>query len=136
MLDGPDRSRPQYSSTRHGNQMQKDRRRYGRRPIHNPALAWVPNAVVEADEIGRQPIIIRDVSLEGARFEATMALAVPSEITLHLRLKGRDLSIPCETTYVRTMGFSVGERQYIYGCRFLFISPRDAQMLADADYLG
>jgi len=114
----------------------RDRRRCGRRAVRGAALAWVPNATVEADGIGRQPVVVRNVSLDGARFEACLALPAHAEFVLHVRIGRHELHIPCETVHVRLTGCSVGERIFLHGCRFLNISPRDAQVLASVERIA
>ena len=109
--------------------LSRERRRCGRHPSAVPMGHWVQNATLEVDGIGRVPAMVRDLSLDGARFEATVPLAVGATPVLHVDIPSGHVAVQCEVKHVRCAGSEEGERHLVCGCCFPFIKPRDAQAL-------
>jgi hypothetical protein len=107
-----------------------ERRRYGRRLVLVPRVLFSQNAVIEIQGLGRVPVMVRDVGLEGVRFTACVQVEVGSEFVLNVEVVGRSVEMPCRVVYVMLTGEAVGERLFMHGCHFVGLSPSDSQAIA------
>jgi hypothetical protein len=95
-----------------------------------PNMLFSANAAIDLPDLGRVPVMVRDVSLKGVRFAACVRAEVGSEFVLNVDVAGRQIRMPCRIVRVTLTGESVSERLYMHGCRFVGLSERDAQTLA------